>query len=375
MLFIKKRKLIRAGIRRCLKALDTPNGRIGVNCALALIACGIGIRSVQSTYKVHVQVANNPAGVTAPIELWWHLCIFSRFRSRLTGFLLYKKLPVTWRATVYSCLAHVFNAQIEEARYPLETYKSVGEFFTRSLKDDCRPLLDIDPDSLICPCDGEVISFGEVRHDRLPQVKGTTYSLSGFLGNNVLQTCQSCLYQCVLYLAPGDYHCFHSPADLDIRSRRHFPGETLPVCKRYAAFMNDIFAVNERVILSSQWKHGRLFYAAVGAYNVASIRLDIDPELWTNDVHDQTYFRGGEVFGKALHDPSNLEGPLHVKKGQRLGNFRLGSTIVLIFEGPPGLKWRVQEGARIKLGEPLAGFSDNIIPSDNKGCTNLLQYS
>jgi phosphatidylserine decarboxylase len=131
--------------------------------------------------------------------------------------------------TNYEAWAFVYRANLEEIEKPLNEYPSLQDFFTRQLKDGSRPICT-QVQGMASPCDGKVVIFGEITSDQVEQVKGRTYSLSGFLGMD-WKTCKtkanSKLYHVVLYLAPGDYHRFHSPTDWIIGRRRHFPGTIL----------------------------------------------------------------------------------------------------------------------------------------------------
>lgn len=84
------------------------------------------------------------------------------------------------------------------------------------------------------------------------------------------------LYHCIIYLAPGDYHCFHSPVDWEVRFRRHFSGELFSVSPAIAAWISELFSMNERVAYVGRWKYGFFSMTAVGATNVGSIHVTLD---------------------------------------------------------------------------------------------------
>ena len=173
------------------------------------------------------------------------------------------------------------------------------------------------------PCDGKVFGCGPISDtDNVEQVKGMTYSLQEFLGFKP-ENAGGNLYQIVMYLAPGDYHCFHSPASWTVGHRKHFSGKLLSVRPSVATWMPKLFAVNERVAYFGTWQDSKFFsYTAVGATNVGSILIDMDPDLVTNTDN---------VVGKC-NDKCWTQ-PFPIDKGQHFGKFfkceRILSSVLL----------------------------------------------
>lgn len=120
--------------------------------------------------------------------------------------------------------AWVYNCNLDEMSEPLESYMTIQDFFVRRLKDDARPFVK---EGIASPVDGKIMSIHEIARtsDELEQIKGITYSLSGFLGAPILSETENIdkqdtrLYHCIIYLAPGDYHGIHSPVDWKIQVR------------------------------------------------------------------------------------------------------------------------------------------------------------
>jgi phosphatidylserine decarboxylase len=153
----------------------------------------------------------------------------------------------------------------------------LAEFFTRSIREDCR---EISPDCIVSPCDGRVLHYGPVTSEtQLEQVKGVTYSLEAFLGpkwredvtgtytDSLKQRKEgTALYHCIIYLAPGDYHRFHSPTLFKPEFRRHFHGELLSVSPKVAQWVPGLFALNERAAYIGEWEHGFFSFTAVGEF-------------------------------------------------------------------------------------------------------------
>lgn len=84
------------------------------------------------------------------------------------------------------------------------------------------------------------------------------------------------LFFCVIYLAPGDYHRFHSPTNWVVQKRRHFAGELFSVSPYFVKLLQNLFVLNERVVLLGKWKYGFFSMTPVGATNVGSIHINFD---------------------------------------------------------------------------------------------------
>eukprot|EP00474_Spongospora_subterranea_P010960 CRZ11418.1 hypothetical protein [Spongospora subterranea] len=239
-------------------------------------------------------------------------------------------------------------------RYPLAAHLSLQEFFTRPLRKTARPIAAAD---LVSPADGLVTVIGRVGSDgRLEQIKGSSYSLGAFL------TCQpsSCspgaaLYYAVIYLGPGDYHRIHSSSDWLLCDRTHCPGDLFPVNPSLLKHIPALFSLNERVVLTGTWRHGFYSLTAVGAYNVGSIHLNVEPDLQTN-VSDHSY--GTDASGQPIAHRRRI-GPMQIEKGQEIGRFMLGSTVVLVWEAPEQFTFNVIPGQKILMGQNIGSVIDD----------------
>ena len=188
------------------------------------------------------------------------------------------------------------------------------------------------------------------------------------------------LHYCVVYLAPGDYHRFHSPASWVVERRRHFAGELYSVSPYLQKRLPGLFTLNERVVLLGKWRWGFFSMIPVGATNVGSIKINFDRELRTNSLTNDTAadkaaeeaLERGEAyhgFVEATYEgASTLMKGFALKRGEEMGGFQLGSTIVLIFEAPESgfhsngsstsakdeLRWTVERNQKVKVGQALA---------------------
>ncbi|KAK6644923.1 hypothetical protein RUM43_001199 [Polyplax serrata] len=168
------------------------------------------------------------------------------------------------------------------------------------------------------------------------------------------------LYQCVVYLAPGDYHRFHSPVSWKVKFRRHFQGKLLSVNPVVASWINNLFSLNERAVYVGSWKHGFFSLTAVGATNVGYIRVVFDPSLHTNrwivTPRERDLFFTKDLRTAETERKVSFKRPVEIEKGQLFGEFRLGSTIVLIFEAPKNFRFDIEKGQKIKYGEKIGSY-------------------
>ncbi|XP_014519417.1 phosphatidylserine decarboxylase proenzyme 1, mitochondrial [Vigna radiata var. radiata] len=323
--------------------------------------------------------------------------------SRCWGYLTSMEIPVWLRPVIYKAWARAFHSNLEEAGLPLDQYATLRDFFVRTLKEGSRPI-DVDPQCLVSPVDGTVLRFGELKGAgaMIEQVKGFSYSVFSLLGaspflpttadggemqekhNESITTTEkskkswwrvslaspkvwdpksSCpkrgLFYCVVYLKPGDYHRIHSPADWNVLVRRHFYGRLYPLNERATRTIRNLYIENERVVLEGLWQEGFMAVAAIGATNIGSIELFIEPELHTNRPMKK-FLHSGPPEERVYE----CEGVGRVlTKGDELGAFNMGSTVVLVFQAPISklnegdssqeFRFCVQRGDRIRVGEAL----------------------
>jgi len=327
----------------------------------------VKVTTFKANRELHSKKWRLPPIRKPPQLLRWDL--LGVFASRMWGAIHSKPLPVWARKIIYRAWAFTFRADLNELRHPLETYPTLRDFFTRPLREGVR---EIALRGMSSPCDGRVVVFGEVTNDYVEQVKGVTYPLSGFLGSraqDLMKNKDAKLYHCVLYLAPGDYHRFHSPLEWTVCKSRHFPGTLFPISPLLSRLIPNLFALNERVVLLGEWdSHQFCSLTAVGAYNVGSISLNFDEHIRTNQLTrdfscpNLQYFSFG---GVGTHGYEHFyEDPVHVKKGEEIGCFNLGSTIVLVFESQNDFEFSVKPGEYVKMGMQLG--AEKIQPKSRK---------
>ncbi|RUS35475.1 phosphatidylserine decarboxylase-domain-containing protein [Jimgerdemannia flammicorona] len=168
------------------------------------------------------------------------------------------------------------------------------------------------------------------------------------------------LFFCVIYLAPGDYHRFHSPTNWVVEARRHFAGEfnkdvelhgeLFSVSPYMVKLLENLFVLNERVVLNGRWQYGIFSMIPVGATNVGSIKINFDEALKTNRRED---LPGGTYTEVSYRSADPFVGGKQLVPGEEMGGFCLGSTVVLVFEAPLGFRFGVQAGQKVRMGQAL----------------------
>lgn len=200
------------------------------------------------------------------------------------------------------------------------SYKTLNKLFTREL----RIPRDIDHslDNFISPADSFVSESGDIKNETACQIKGMSYSVKELLTNNIINENFEKLkdgkfMNC--YLSPKDYHRYHSIYSCQITKLIHVPGKLYPVNFTYLNKQENLFIENERVILECKTSSDKLFYMVfVGALNVGKMIFTFEPKVDTNS----------DVFNIKVYDYDNL----FVQKGDCLGYFEMGSTVLMFWE-------------------------------------------
>lgn len=231
-----------------------------------------------------------------------------------------------------------FFADVDLSDAKKTRFNSMHDCFTRELKEGARPI-DADPTVIVSPSDGIVGACGRVEAGQCIQAKGFPYTLDDLLGNKELvRTYEHGLYV-TLRLTSGMYHRFHAPYDCKIDKVTYVSGDTWNVNPIALRRVERLFCKNERAIVETTLKGSNhaITLVPVAAILVASIRLHFLNVL----LHLK--YRGPNVMR------CNAE----FAKGDELGWFQHGSTIIVF--APPGfsLAENIQEGTRIRMGEAL----------------------
>lgn len=231
-----------------------------------------------------------------------------------------------------------YNVNMQEAEHEDPThYACFNDFFIRKLKPNARPVADSD---IISPVDGAVSEAGRISAGQILQAKGRYYTVEDFLACDASlskQFNQGCF--ATLYLSPKDYHRVHMPVAGRLLQMIYVPGKLFSVQPTTARVVPQLFARNERLIAFFDTPVGLMAMGLVGATIVGAIGTS-----WGGDI---TRTKNKQYF----EYPQAIE----LQKGDEMGYFKLGSTVVLMFAEGESIRFaeKIRAGSPIKYGEEL----------------------
>ncbi len=236
-----------------------------------------------------------------------------------------------------------YQVNMAEAANPdIESYASFNEFFTRPLREGARPLAQGVGADFICPVDGAISQFGAIEKDQIFQAKGHHYSTTALVGGDAALAAQFQDGQfATLYLSPKDYHRIHMPHDGRLTRMIYVPGALFSVNPTTARGVPGLFARNERVVCVFESDRGSFVLTLVGATIVGSMAT-----VWHGIVNPP---RGGAVREWKYEDQN-----ITLKKGDEMGRFLLGSTVVMLWPKDT-MKFNTawEPAGEIRMGEAM----------------------
>ncbi len=247
-----------------------------------------------------------------------------------------------WSRRLIPLYIKMYRIDTRDVVKDVSEFDSLLDFFIRRLRADARPI-DTHPERIVSPVDGTVAERGTIRDNQLIQAKGYAYTVEQLLGGDEARAAS--FYNgsfITLYLSPRDYHRIHAPIAAGIEAMRYIPGELYPVNERGIRLVRQLYVRNERLISYLLTDCGTVALVKVGATNVGSIKVDYDPTIGTNVK--------GARPAERLYEPA-----IAVHKGEELGRFEFGSTVILLF--PPQCVTflpRIKAGEAVRVGEPIA---------------------
>ena len=228
-----------------------------------------------------------------------------------------------------------YGVNLSEAKFEnIKEYKDFNDFFTRSLKSDSRPISN---SKLISPVDGEVSQSGRIEDSMILQAKGKQYSVSALLADNSKNNFFNSFT--TIYLSPKDYHRIHMPCNGILKTMKYVPGNLFSVNQSTVNKIDNVFARNERIVCIFDTDFGEIALIMVGAIFVGSMQTS-----WEGQITPP--------YTKSVKNYNYNNDHISILKGDELGRFNMGSTVILMLpnESPELL---LNQGQPLKMGQSI----------------------
>jgi phosphatidylserine decarboxylase len=271
-----------------------------------------------------------------------------RYATLFMGFYSRIQSPALTRLSIAIWQLFADDLALHEAKH--REFRSLQECFTRELRDGVRPV-DRDPSIVVSPCDALIGAHGRVTRGCVFQAKGFPYTARDLFGSDELAERHEGSLFVTLRLKSNMYHRFHAPTDVRLERLLYLSGDTWNVNPIALRRVEQLFCKNERAVLEFSLPDAKtaLTMVCVASILVASM-----------EIHG-----AGRVLDLRYDGPSVIACKGRpVRKGEELGLFRSGSTIVLFVNGPYEPVRGIREGQIIRMGEPLLRRTDNWVEGE-----------
>jgi phosphatidylserine decarboxylase len=263
-----------------------------------------------------------------------------RLATRLMGWFSHLENPLLARVAI-GVWRRFSDLDLRESR--TDRFRSLHACFTRELKPGARPV-DADPRIVTSPSDGIVVALGSIDGDELIQAKGISYSLRNLLLDPRLVDLYRGGRYVTLRLTPSMYHRFHAPYDCTVEHVSYIPGDTWNVNPAALKRVPNLYCKNERAVIRTALAGSDhiVTLVPVAAILVAGIRLRFLDTL----------------LGASYQGAAKIPCHARLTKGEEMGWFEHGSTIIVFAPRGFAFSGEVRQGATIRMGQPLLLMPD-----------------
>ncbi|MEM9302690.1 MAG: archaetidylserine decarboxylase [Pseudomonadota bacterium] len=258
-----------------------------------------------------------------------------------------------WKNALIRILSRIYAIDLDEPARPApHGYESFADFFTRELRPGARPLPEAAV-TIACPADGKISAMGPVDGDRVFQAKGHDYGLAELLASEDEAARFEDGAFATIYLAPSNYHRVHAPVAGRLVETAYVPGKLFSVSPGTVDHLPGLFARNERLVcLFDSEDFGRVAVILVGAMLVSGI---------------ETVWGGAEAHRDTLERIDRTGGDIQLERGDELGRFNMGSTVILLFQRDKVRLERLPAHTVVRMGQGLGQANEPTagVPGSN----------
>jgi len=272
--------------------------------------------------------------------------------TKTIGVLSRLRLPRPLHNLLVRLYVFLFQVDLTECDRHISEFDSLSEFFSRPLKPGLRPI-DSTPNALVSPVDATVHGFGRITGGQFGQSDSRSGSIHELVGTDKVNPTQAHPltagqfdegWYAILYLSPTDYHRVHCPRSAKAIRCRYLPGHFWPVFPTATRRVKGLFDRNERLLFQLHSDRGGIVVAMIGAFGVAHMRTPIA------DINPDASANGMDI---------DLSPPTPLDRGQEIGRFGMGSTVIVLVEPVSGgsFQWNLEPGQPVKVGIPIGHWS------------------
>jgi phosphatidylserine decarboxylase len=268
--------------------------------------------------------------------------------SKLMSYITHSEHKTLKNWCINTVIKHYGVNMAEALEENPEVFKSFNHFFTRELKPEVRPLTT-EKNAIACPADGAVSQAGKIEDGNIFQAKGMSFTAVDLLGGDAerAKPFEDGVFT-TIYLSPKDYHRLHMPLTGTLKEMVHIPGKLFSVNTATTRSVPGLFARNERVAAIFDTEAGPMALVLVGAIFVSSIET-----VWHGVVTPPTT----QSVQSWYYDQK----PITLKKGEEMGRFNMGSTIIVLF-GKDKVQWdnEFKADQLVNLGAKIGVLTANL---------------
>lgn len=258
---------------------------------------------------------------------------YRNLASRIAGYLCNLKRPSWLVRLLIFIYRKKYKINLSDFIKPAKGYKTFNSFFTRKIKEVLRPI----DEGLVSPVDGSVFDYGLIDPDNKIYVKFRHY----YIDDLICSEFENLKSYVVLYLSPADYHRVHASFDMTIDSVSYLPGTLFSVGKKTVYKKDRVYCRNERIVVRGTSPYGKFYFILVGAMMVGKVKLTFDSVLRTN-------------IRKGIYAEKKYKTPVQIKKGEELGYFEMGSSVIILLESDCLSKLEKNVSSPLKMGEKIS---------------------
>ena len=273
------------------------------------------------------------------LKSYWLFFIPHHLFSRFTYIITRTHHPLT--KYLIELYISIFKINLKECeRESVDEYKTFCDFFTRKLKDGIHKI-DEDKKSVVSSCDGKILEYGKIKNNSILQVKGKYILIEDLLGNNndSIDHYKNGSFV-TIYLSPKDYHRVHMPMNGKLSMTTYVPGRLYSVALHAVNAVKNLYSRNERLVCS--FKNNNIYFTVVfiAAINVSSIET-----VWSGEVSPPA--------PKKIIKSNFEKRKINLDKGRELGMFKIGSTVILLFNDKIKLSASLKKGKAVRVGNKI----------------------